>query len=192
MSELWVMNRYLRPDMLRDARVEHIDAWAQTFAKQRTTVEMNVTGTSLRPVSRMAEYQNVGQLMAMVDQFRDVVTGRDQIPVQLPRMRTGAPIVVEFDLAPQVRDFMFDLDERDVGDLRQDDGHRHALKIANDGRNASLHPTLAGLPEPDPEHDRIVVAADLIWKTHSENADLFTPGRPLRPRRARRLPDGLL
>ncbi|NKS61614.1 DEAD/DEAH box helicase family protein [Rhodococcus hoagii] len=174
MSELWVMNRYLRPDMLRDARVEHIDAWAQTFAKQRTTVEMNVTGTSLRPVSRMAEYQNVGQLMAMVDQFRDVVT-EDQIPVQLPRMRTGAPIVVEFDLAPQVRDFMFDLDERMSVTSGKTMDIDNALKIANDGRNASLHPTLAGLPEPDPEHDRIVVAADLIWKTHSENADLFTP-----------------
>ncbi|WP_072691407.1 helicase-related protein [Rhodococcus marinonascens] len=174
MSELWVMNRYLRPDLLRDARVEHIDAWAQTFAKQRTTVEMNVTGTSLRPVSRMAAYQNVGQLMAMVDQFRDVVT-EDQIPVALPRMRTGAPIVVEFDLAPQVRDFMFDLDERMSVTSGKTMAIDNALKISNDGRNASLHPTLAGLPEPDPEHDRIVVAADLIWKTHSENVDLFTP-----------------
>ncbi|NKS71497.1 DEAD/DEAH box helicase family protein [Rhodococcus hoagii] len=191
MSELWVMNRYLRPDMLRDARVEHIDAWAQTFAKQRTTVEMNVTGTSLRPVSRMAEYQNVGQLMAMVDQFRDVVT-EDQIPVQLPRMRTGAPIVVEFDLAPQVRDFMFDLDERmsvtsgktmDIDKRPQDRQRRpQRLPAPDPGRAARARPRArphrrGRRPDlEDPQRERRPVH----------------PGRPLRPRRARRLPDGLL
>ncbi|QSE87019.1 DEAD/DEAH box helicase family protein (plasmid) [Rhodococcus koreensis] len=174
MSELWVMNRYLRPDLLEKAGVSHIDAWAQTFAKQRTTVEMNVTSTALRPVSRMAEYQNLPSLMSMVDQFRDVVT-EDQIPVELPRMRTGKPIVVEFDLSPQVRDFMFDLDERMGMTSGKDMDVDNALKISNDGRNASLHPTLAGLPEPDPEHDRIVVAADLIWATHTEHQDLITP-----------------
>lgn len=174
MSELWVMNKFLRPDLLRTGGVEHIDAWAQTFAKQRTTVEMNVTGTSLRPVSRMAEYQNLGQLIAMVDQFRDVVT-EDEIPVDLPRMRTGKPIVVEFDLSPAVRDAMYDLDERMAATNGKTMHLDNALKIANDGRNASLHPTLAGLPEPDPQHDRIVVAADLIWQTHTDNLDLFTP-----------------
>lgn len=174
MSELWVMNKFLRPDLLRAAGVEHIDAWAQTFAKQRTTVEMNITGTSLRPVSRMAEYQNLGQLISMVDQFRDVVT-EDQIPVDLPRMRTGKPIVVEFDLAPTVRDAMYDFDDRMAATTGKTMHIDNALKIANDGRNASLHPTLAGLPEPDPEHDRIVVAANLIWQTHTDNLDLFTP-----------------
>lgn len=174
LSELWVMNRYLRPDLLDAAGIGHIDAWAQTFAKQRTTVEMNITGTSLRPISRMAEYQNLRQLIAMVDQFRDVVT-EDQIPVELPRMRTGKPLVVEFDLAPQVRDFMFDLDERMAATSGRSMDVDNALKISNDGRNASLHPTLAKLPEPEPEHDRVAVAADLLWNTHLEHRDLFTP-----------------
>ncbi|CRK54635.1 putative Helicase conserved C-terminal domain protein [Rhodococcus sp. RD6.2] len=174
-SELWVMNRFLRPDLLAAAGVEHIDAWAQTFAKQRTSVEMNSTSTSLRPVSRMAEYQNLGQLSSMIDQFRDVVT-EDQIPVELPQMRTGKPIVVEFELAPIVRDAMFDLDDRMAATTGKTMHIDNALKIANDGRNASLHPTLAGLPKPDPEHDRIVVAADLIWRTHSDHLDMFTPG----------------
>lgn len=174
LSELWVMNRYLRPDLLDAAGIGHIDAWAQTFAKQRTTVEMNITGTSLRPISRMAEYQNLRQLIGMVDQFRDVVT-EDQIPVPLPRMRTGKPLVVEFDLAPQVRDFMFDLDERMAVTSGRSMDVDNALKISNDGRNASLHPTLAKLAEPEPEHDRIAVTADLLFKTHIEHQSLFTP-----------------
>ncbi|WP_229435219.1 helicase C-terminal domain-containing protein [Nocardia farcinica] len=111
LAELWVMKRFLRPDLLEKAGMTHIDAWAQTFAKQRTTVEMNITGTQLRAISRMAEYNNMPQLLAMLDQFRDVVT-RDQIPATLPRLKNDKRTVVEFELAPQVRDFMFDLDAR--------------------------------------------------------------------------------
>lgn len=173
LAELWVMKRFLRPDLLEKAGMTHIDAWAQTFAKQRTTVEMNITGTQLRAISRMAEYNNMPQLLAMLDQFRDVVT-RDQIPATLPRLKNDKRTVVEFELAPQVRDFMFDLDARlsmTTGKTMHID---NALKIGSDGSNASLYPPLANLPEPEPEHNRIAITADILWRIHTENAHVFT------------------
>ncbi|NKS68259.1 DEAD/DEAH box helicase family protein [Rhodococcus hoagii] len=174
MSELWVMQKYLRPDLLDDLEMGHIDAWAQNFARQRTTVEMNVTSTQLRPVSRMAEYTNLPQLVALVDQFRDVVT-RDQIPRKLPKLRDGHRTIVEFTLGDNVADFMADLDARMQKTGRDTMHIDNALKISNDGRNASLHPTLANLPAPDPEHDRVQQVVDEVWRVHTENADMHTP-----------------
>lgn len=174
MSEIWVMTKMLRPDLLTKAGMGRIDNWAGTFAKPVTAVEMNITGTKLRMVTRMAEYANVRQLVAMLDQFRDVVTS-DQIPVELPEMEGGAPTIIEYDMSQDVLDFVADLDER-LDTLSGDAMHiDNSLKISTDGRNVTMHPKLANLPSPAPENSRIEVAADLIWDCHNENIDLQIP-----------------
>ncbi|AEF43133.1 hypothetical protein AS9A_P20089 (plasmid) [Hoyosella subflava DQS3-9A1] len=182
LSELWVMNKYLRPDLLADAGLGRIDNWAQTFAESVTKAEMNVTGTKLRMVTRMAEYANVPQLVAMVDQFRDVVT-RDDIPVRLPAIASGQAQSLEFDMPQEVLDFMADLDDR-LADLKTEHPELHeqmqptwdnTLKIATDGRNATMHPRLAGLSSPPPEKSRVEAAADYLWKVHTDNTHLHAP-----------------
>ncbi|QEM25746.1 helicase (plasmid) [Rhodococcus qingshengii] len=174
MSEIWVMTKFLRPDLLTRTGMGRIDNWAGTFAKPVTAVEMNITGTKLRMVTRMAEYANVPQLVAMLDQFRDVVTS-DQIEVPLPELDGGVPTILEFDQGQDVIDFVADLDER-LGNVKGDAMHiDNSLKISTDGRNVAMHPRLANLPSPPPENSRVEVAADAIWDVHAENADVFIP-----------------
>ena len=43
-TEAHVMQRYLRPDLLQAAGVEHFDAWAATFGQTVTEIEMAPTG----------------------------------------------------------------------------------------------------------------------------------------------------
>ena len=43
-TEAHVMQRYLRPDLLADAGVEHFDQWAATFGQTVTEIEMAPTG----------------------------------------------------------------------------------------------------------------------------------------------------
>ena len=135
---------------------------------------MNITATKLRMVTRMSSYANVPQLVAMIDQYRDVVTA-DQIPVRLPVMTGGVPRNVEFDLGQHTVDFVADLDERLAtlaGDTLDQD---NTLKIATDGRNAAMYPPLANLPTPAPENSRVEVAADLLWACHVDHADIVIP-----------------
>ncbi|KAF0956854.1 helicase-related protein [Rhodococcus sp. T7] len=174
MSEIWVMTKMLRPDLLVRTGMSRIDNWAGTFAKPVTAVEMNITGTKLRMVTRMAEYANVPQLVAMLDQFRDVVTA-DQIPVRLPVIEGGTPTILEFDQGHDVLDFVADLDER-LGNVKGDEMHiDNTLKISTDGRNVAMHPRLANLPSPPPENSRVEVAADAIWNAYVDNADVVIP-----------------
>lgn len=174
MSEIWVMTKMLRPDLLTQAGMGRIDNWAGTFANPVTAVEMNITGTKLRMVTRMAEYSNVRQLVSMLDQFRDVVTP-GQIEVPLPEMEGGAPQIIEFDQGQNSIDFVADLDER-LGKVKGDEMHLdNSLKISTDGRNVTMHPRLANLPTPAPQNSRVEVAANLIWNTHADNVDVVIP-----------------
>ncbi|MBD8056442.1 DEAD/DEAH box helicase family protein [Rhodococcus ruber] len=174
LSEIWVMTKYLRPDLLHAAGLGRIDNWAGTFAKPVSVPEMNTTATRIQMKTRMAEYANVPQLVAMLDQFRDVVTS-DRIPVRLPVLDGGTPQIVEFDMGQDAIDAMADLDVR----MSQIQGDRmdldNSLKIATDGRNLTMYPALANLGAPDRQHSRVEHAADLIWQVHRDHADLHIP-----------------
>ncbi|WP_216695912.1 DEAD/DEAH box helicase family protein [Dietzia psychralcaliphila] len=147
LAELFVMQTYLRPDLLEHAGVDSIDAWGQNFTDTTETVELNASGTKLRSVTRVGQFANVGDLVGMVSQFTDAVT-RDQVPVDLPVKRSGSNIVVDFEPNQEVKDFIQDLGHRaDTLDPRRMDLD-NALKIANDGRNVSLDPRSAHLAPP--------------------------------------------
>lgn len=165
LAELWVMQTYLRPDLLDHAGVEAIDAWGQNFTDTTETVELNASGTKLRSVTRVGQFANVGDLVGMVAQFTDAVT-RDQVPVDLPVKRTDDNIVVDFQPSQEVRDFIQDLGHRaDTVDPKRMDLD-NALKIANDGRNVSLDPRSAHLAAPA-DGGRAREVADRILSEHA-------------------------
>ncbi|MFD7008089.1 helicase-related protein [Rhodococcus jostii] len=170
MSELWVMTKYLRPDLLEAGRMGSIDAWAANFAAMRQSVEMNVTGNELRSVSRIGKFVNLPALMAMNAQFTDVVT-RDQVPVVLPEIAGGGRQNLSFELPQQVRDFMIDLDER----MQKCSGRTahidNKLKIGSDGLNVTLDPRLGGLDAPPPGEGRVDLLVNKLWEIEQRTAD---------------------
>ncbi len=168
LSELWVMNRYLRPDVLQDAGVEHLDSWGAAFTTTRETVELNSSGSRFQPKTRVAEFVNVGDLIGMTSAYTDSV-GRDRIPATLPELRGGERTVISFEPPQEVADFITDLGYRaDMLDPRRPDLD-NCLKIATDGRNVTLDPRAAHLRTPDrsePGQLRSTVVADHILATY--------------------------
>ena len=74
----------------------------------------------------------------------DTIT-RDDIPRKLPSVKGGETTVVEFDVDQETKDLIQDLSWREDN---QPDNPKidNALKIMNDGKNATLSPELANLP----------------------------------------------
>ncbi|SKO15579.1 helicase-related protein [Mycobacteroides abscessus] len=168
LGELWVMQSYARPDVLRDAGVEFIGDWGANFTATHSTIEMNATGTKLRPVTRIGKYTNLPELLALSSVYSDVVT-RDQVPVKLPTLRGGRRQVISLQPDIEVVDFITDLGWRAESlsgvDLRCD----NILKIASDGQNVSLDPRLAHLGPP--KHSRAAAVADEVMRIHDKHAD---------------------
>lgn len=171
LAELWVMQTYLRPDLLIDAGVAGLDEWGATFTDTIERVELNSSGSRLRSVTRVGEFTNVGDLVAISSVFTDSV-GRDQVPAQLPDKVGGTNEIVTFEPSQQVLDFITDLGYRadNLNPRRMDIDN--ALKVASDGRNASLVSLSAHLPrDPNDENRRAWQVARNILAEHDRHKD---------------------
>ncbi len=186
LAEIWVMNKYLRPDLTEKFQMETINGFAAQFTEQVETVEVNASGSGLRTMNRVGGYLNTGDLAAATSLFMDVV-GADQITAKLPERASGAGNrIVEFEVETQVKDFISDLALRDEYDWDQDPEERiqvpldksgatidNSLKISSDGRKATLHPALAGM-EIDGAGARVeAVAGNILDQWHRSRNQVY-------------------
>lgn len=184
-TEAHVMQRYMRPDLLRAAGVEDFDVWAATFGQTVTEIEMSVTG-GYRQTSRFARFQNVPEMLRTWHTFADVKTAEDlNLPRPLlarrPDGQRGAQTMV-LEPSDGLLEYVQWLGKRaDKVQSRQVDRDvDNMLKITTDGRKAALDLRLAGGPwtpgnKAESAADRIAA----IWRRHAEVVYLDTvTGQP--------------
>ena len=166
-TEAYVMQRYLRPDLLTDAGITAFDSWAATFGKVVTQVELAPEGgDSFRMKSRFASFQNVPEMLKMLHVAADVKTAADlnlPVPLLVPREDgQRAPVTVTIDPSDELIDYVTELGERAerVRGRRIDAAQDNMLKISGDGRRAALDLRLVGLEQTTP--GKTAAAADRI------------------------------
>lgn len=166
-AELWVMMRYLSPDLLEEAQISGINAWGSSFTGQEARLTISAGG-SVREQQKINTYENLHTLVTLASPFLDTVT-QDQITAKLPKMIGGKPQIVKFEVSQETKDFLADMQWREnhLPDNAQID---NPLKIINDGKLATLDPRMANLP-PEPGVGRVATAADRILTVWKENKD---------------------
>jgi len=174
LTEAHVMQRYLRPDLLRAAGVEGFDQWAATFGEAVTEMEMAPAGAgSYRLKTRFARFQNVPEMLRMWHVFADVKTAEDlRLPVpQLaaPAGREPGAETVVIDPSPQLERYVSQLAERaeDVRAGRVAPDEDNMLLISGDGRKAALDLRLA-TGERGNGPSKIEIAAERIAAIYHE------------------------
>ncbi len=168
LAEAWVMQQYLRPDLLEEAGVRSITDWAATFTTTRSETVTNATGTQLKVVSRVSSFANPKQLAMLSAQYTDVVL-RDQVPAVLPKY--DGREIVSTSPPQEIRDFIADLEYRLEAMTPQTTQTDNVLKVLNDGRNAALDPRLVNLPVDDWENTRVAAVAGKISQIYRASAD---------------------
>lgn len=151
-TEAYVMQRYMRPDLLRQAGLDHFDAWAATFGKTVTQMEMAPTGgSSFRVKTRFAKFQNVPEMLRMWRVFADVKTADDlNLPTpELLQREDGRrlPVNVLIKPTPELEEYITDIGRRAdaVANRSVTPEEDNMLKISTDGRKAALDLRLVGL-----------------------------------------------
>ena len=144
MAEAWVMQRYLRPDLLLDAGLTDFDSWAATFGKTVTKMEMSPAGDRFRLKDRFASFQNLPELLQMWHVPADVKTGRD-LALSVPLIAADASgrrvaQIVAIPLSDAQQAFMGELKDRaeKVQNRLVEPTEDNMLKISSDGRKAGL------------------------------------------------------
>jgi hypothetical protein len=86
MAEMYTLQRYLAPETLKAAGVEHFDAWAANFGEAVTSLELAPDGSGYRMHTRFAKFVNLPELLSMFRSFADVQTA-DMLHLPRPAIR---------------------------------------------------------------------------------------------------------
>jgi N12 class adenine-specific DNA methylase len=175
-TEAHVMQRYLRPDLLAQARIEDFDTWAATFGETVTAMELGVSG-NFRINTRFAKFRNVPELLRMWHLSADIKTA-DDLDLDTPEIAARAedgkrePETVTVPATPELEMYITELASRAdaVRDRVVDPTEDNMLKISSHGRAAALDMRLVGRPAPSGKI-KVEVAADRIAAIHAEHRD---------------------
>jgi N12 class adenine-specific DNA methylase/SAM-dependent methyltransferase len=186
-TEAYVMQRYLRPDLLDSAGISVFDSWAATFGQVVNQIELAPEGgDSFRMKSRFARFRNVPEMLRMWHVFADVKTAEQlKLPVPVLAARTSdgqrAPETVTVEPSGDLLAYVAKLGDRaeKVRNRAVSPEEDNMLKISGDGRRAALDLRLVGLPQDTP--GKTAVAAGRIaalWHAHRDDQYRAPDGAP--------------
>lgn len=179
MIEMYVMMRYLRPDLLKEAEVYAADDWARQFTEQVTAVEAKPDGGGYQVKTRTTKFVNLPELLRMWHVPGDVKTQADlRLPV--PRLAVNsdgvrAPEMVIVPATSAQQEGMAELIERGDAVRRRlvQPEEDNMLKITANGRALALDARLMGHPQPeDGEYTKLDVIARTVHSIWEETAEL--------------------
>lgn len=169
MSEMWVMQHYLRPDLLARAGLEDVNSWANQFTERSTVLRISPAGGGYDQVERINKYINLPELLKITNQFSDVVTVSD-ITAKIPALEGKDRQLAKRHPSDAVVEYVKDLGERAKNLSGVDPREDNMPKITNDGRMVALDPRLKGLPG-DPDGGRPTQVATAVWDIHQKSRD---------------------
>ena len=139
MVEFYVMQRYLRPDLLEKSGLQNFDDWASTFGEVVSQLEIKPAGNGFQMKNRFSKFVNIPELMQMYKEFADIQTA-DMLKLPVPKLETGKPIVIISKPDERQKAYMKELATRSetihsgTVDPRQD----NMLKITHEARLLGL------------------------------------------------------
>ena len=171
MAELYNMQRYLAPGLLKAQGVEAFTSWANTYGSIVESVEVKPEGSGYQIKQRFSKFHNLPELMSTFHNYADLLTADkldldvpdcDVIPVAVEPTESQEKAVEELVQRAEV--------VRDGGVDPSDD---NMLNITNDGRKVSLDPKLLDVSDPDVKpmgHGKVQVCAENIYRIWKEHA----------------------
>lgn len=169
MSEMYIMQRYLQPDLLEARGLHSFDAWAKQFGEVRTVLEMNPSGKGFRQKQSFSRFKNLAELQQMFRAFADVLT---DIPgLKIPAMKEGKRIIVESEPSDFQMEYIDKLAERAdaVKNRKVDPKDDNMLKITSEGRKLSYTQRMIDPSMPYEDGNKIVKAAENVYNLWQES-----------------------
>lgn len=145
MAEMYIMQKYLQSDMLKQLGITTFDAWAKQFGEVVNTYEIKPSGQGVRAKQVFSNFKNLNELQLMFRSFSDVLT---EVPgLKIPKMRGGGVQIVECEPGKFQKEYMKSLEKRANNVKNVDPSEDNMLKITSDGRKVSytqrmIDPTL--------------------------------------------------
>lgn len=188
MCEMYVMQKYLQSDLLRDKQIYHFDAWAANFGEVVTSFEMSPEGKGYRQKTRFSKFTNLPELVTMFRMFADIQTADMLDYLDIPKLENGKYDVVEAEANDDIKACVEEFVERAdaIRNGMVDPSEDNMLKICHDAKLVStdirmLYPNA----EPDPQ-SKLYQCVNKVYEIYTEKqaekaaqvifSDIGTPG----------------
>lgn len=171
MAELYNMQRYLAPDLLRAQGVAAFTSWANTYGSIVESVEVKPEGSGYQIKQRFTKFHNLPELMSTFHDYADLLTA-DKLDLDVPDCDVISVAVEATEAQKQAVDALVQRAEL-VRDGAVDPSDDNMLNITNDGRKVSLDPKLLDVSDPDiqpMEGGKVQVCAEKIHEIWQEHA----------------------
>ncbi|WP_432805901.1 SNF2-related protein [Helicobacter apodemus] len=113
-TELYTLQRYIQPNILKEKGIESFDAWASTFGEVTNAWELDSSGINYKIVARFNKFKNVPELSTMYKSVADIVTNTDIMKYQkdfVPKLYNDKPINVIAPRSEAIAEFIGIQDE---------------------------------------------------------------------------------
>ena len=188
MCEMYVMQKYLQSDLLREKQIYHFDAWAANFGEVVTSFEMSPEGKGYRQKTRFSKFTNLPELVTMFRMFADIQTTDMLDYLDIPKLENGKYDVVEAEANDDIRSCIDEFVKRAdaIRNGRVDPSDDNMLKICHDAKLVStdirmLYPNA----EPDTQ-SKLYQCVNKVYEIYIEKqeekatqvifSDIGTPG----------------
>lgn len=143
MSEMYVMQRFLQPQLLQKLGLNFFDNWAATFGEVVSSLEITPEGSGYRMKSRFAKFHNLPELMSMFRLVADIQTA-DMLKLPVPQLEGDKANVIVSDRSPYQKQMMDEFVERaeKIRNNEVDAKEDNMLKLTNEAKLMSIDPRL--------------------------------------------------
>ena len=167
MTEMYIMQKYLQPDMLKQLGIEHFDSWAKMFGEVVNALEIAPSGSGYRLKQTFSKFKNVKALQQLFRSFTDVLT--DVPGLKIPKMKGRKVQIVECEQGEFQKNYMAELAERANNVKNVDPSEDNMLKITSDGRKISYSQRMIDPSLPYEETGKIYKCCDNVYTVYQES-----------------------
>ena len=167
MTEMYIMQKYLQPDTLKQLGIEHFDSWAKMFGEVVNALEIAPSGSGYRLKQTFSKFKNVKALQQLFRSFTDVLT--DVPGLKIPKMKGRKVNIVECEQSEFQKNYMADLAKRAENVKNVDPSEDNMLKITSDGRKISYSQRMIDPSLPYEETGKIYRCCDNVYAVYQES-----------------------
>ena len=183
LAEMFTIQRYLALDVLVEKGIAEFDLWANTFAEETVSFELDSSGRGLKAKTILKRFLNVPEMMAIYHRCADTVTMTDLHAMHrkatgqewpVPKITGGKPENVICPPSPALLGYIEKCIIPRMNAVCGENGHRpdpsvdNMLKITNDARLAALDVRLRLPNAADAADSKVNTAMRRILAIHQQ------------------------
>lgn len=173
MTEMYVMQRYLQPDTLREKGINHFDEWAANFGEVVSSLELAPEGTGYRIRNRFSKFTNLPELMSMFKNVADTQTA-DMLDLPVPNLEEEKYRLISSEPSEFVKREMASYVERaeSIRSGAVKPNQDNMLKVTNEARLLGTDPRLIDMKAINEPNSKINKAIDNIFKEYEDSIEI--------------------